>query len=165
MSVKTEWDLKRYFYESLDDPKFLQDLSELLPKVQKFAQKWSEKLKRINTPEELATFIEEEQALSESISKPAYYVSYLESLDTQNSRVLKIQGEIDVMFIEAGNLLLFISQAWKEIGYDRLLEWSKSPALAGHTNAVIHTAESIKRILGEKEEYVLNIKSRPLGTA
>jgi hypothetical protein len=37
MSVKTEWDLRRYFYESLDDPKFLQDLSEVLPKVRKFA--------------------------------------------------------------------------------------------------------------------------------
>lgn len=165
MPVKTEWDLKRYFYESLDDPKFQSDLADVLPKVREFARKWSEKLKRVGTPEELATFIEEEQTLSESISKPAYYVSYLESLDTQNSRVLKAQGEIDVMFIEAGNLLLFVSQAWKEIGYDRLLEWSKSPALAGHANAVVHTAESIKRILGEKEEYVLNVKSRPLGTA
>ena len=60
------------------------------------------------------------------------------------------------------NELLFIDQAWKVIGYDTLIAWSKSPILAAYKNDLVSTAESVKRILSEKEEYVLNIKSRPL---
>jgi len=45
------------------------------------------------------------------------------------------------------------------------MEWSKDPLMSPYKNDLISTADGIKYILGEKEEYVLNLKSRPLGLA
>lgn len=74
-------------------------------------------------------------------------------------------GEIDYISTEASNQLLFVAQGWKEIGYDRIMTWSRDPKLAKYRNDLVGTAEGIKHILGEREEYVLNMKSRPLGLA
>ena len=45
------------------------------------------------------------------------------------------------------------------------MEWSRAPELSKYKNDLVSTADGIKYILGEKEEYVLNMKSRPLGLA
>lgn len=45
------------------------------------------------------------------------------------------------------------------------MEWSTLPELARYRNDLLSTADGIKYILGEREEYVLNLKSRPLGLA
>lgn len=45
------------------------------------------------------------------------------------------------------------------------MEWSGLPELARYKNDLLSTADGIRYILGEREEYVLNLKSRPLGLA
>lgn len=45
------------------------------------------------------------------------------------------------------------------------MEWSRDPLLAGIKNDLVSTADNIRYILSEKEEYVLNMKSRPMGLA
>ena len=42
------------------------------------------------------------------------------------------------------------------------MAWSALPELARFKNDLLSTADGIKYILGEREEYVLNLKSRPL---
>jgi oligoendopeptidase F len=74
-------------------------------------------------------------------------------------------GELQFLHTEASNELLFVSQAWKTIGYGKIMEWSNSPLLSGYRNDLISTAENLKYILSEKEEKTLNIKSRPLSLA
>ena len=72
---------------------------------------------------------------------------------------------MDYIYTNASNLLLFVAQGWKEIGYDRIMAWANDPKLAKYKNDLISTADGIKYIVSEKEEYVLNLKSRPLGLA
>ncbi len=164
-TIKTKWDLSRYYYTGLDDPKFITDIAAILPLVDEFARKYEPILGKFTQPSELAAFFDEDEALSKKLTKPAYYLSYLESLDTQNAEVIKQQGEMQSIFIEVSNRLLFVSQAWKSLGYETLMTWSHDPLLVPHANALVSTAESIKRILTEREEYVLNVKSRPLSLA
>lgn len=45
------------------------------------------------------------------------------------------------------------------------MKWSEDTKLARYKNDLVSTADGIKYILSEKEEYVLNMKSRPLGLA
>ena len=45
------------------------------------------------------------------------------------------------------------------------MEWSRAPELARYKNDLVSTADNIRYILGEREEYVLNMKTRPLGLA
>jgi oligoendopeptidase F len=62
-------------------------------------------------------------------------------------------------------LLLWVAQGWKQIGYDQIMEWSRAPEMAKYKNDLVSTADGIKYILSEKEEKVLNLKSRPLALA
>jgi oligoendopeptidase F len=165
MTYPTNWNLSRYFYTGLDDPKFLADIATILPMTNAFADKYKETFGKFTMPTEMLEFYTDYTKLSYDMAKPSYYLFYRSSLDTQDLEVTKKMWEVDYIYTEASNLLLFISQGWKEIGYDRIMEWSKDPLMSPYKNDLISTADGIKYILGEKEEYVLNLKSRPLGLA
>ena len=165
MTFKTNWNLSRYFYSGLDDPKFLADIAAIMPMTKAFAEKYREKFGKFTKPSEILEFYTDYTKLSYDMAKPSYFLFYRSSLDTQDLEVTKKMGEVDYIYTEASNLLLFVSQGWKEIGYDRIMEWSRDPLMEKYKNDLVSTADGIKYILGEKEEYVLNLKSRPLGLA
>lgn len=165
MPYPTTWNLSRYFYSGLDDPKFIADIANIMPATQAFAKKYELTLPTFTTAKEIYEFYQEYEKLSDALIEPSYYLFYLSSLDTQDTEVQKKSGEVDYVYIEASNLLLFISQAWKTIGIERIMEWSRDPLLAGIKNDLVSTADNIRYILSEKEEYVLNMKSRPMGLA
>ena len=74
-------------------------------------------------------------------------------------------GEVDYIYTEASNQMLWVAQWWKTIGYDKIMAWAHDPQMIRYKNDLISTADGIKYILGEAEEKVLNLKSRPLGLA
>lgn len=165
MSYPTSWNLARYFYSGLDDAKLTADIAEIMPLTVAFAEKYASKFAKFTTPEELLEFYADYTKLSHDMASPSYYLFYRGSLDTQDLEVTKKMGAIDYIYTEASNLMLFVAQGWKDIGYDRIMEWSRSPKMARYKNDLVSTADGIKYILSEKEEKVLNIKSRPLGLA
>ncbi len=165
MSYPTSWNLARYFYSGLDDAKLTADIAEIMPLTVAFAEKYASKFAKFTTPEELLEFYADYTKLSHDMASPSYYLFYRSSLDTQDLEVTKKMGAIDYIYTEASNLMLFVAQGWKDIGYDRIMEWSRSPKMARYKNDLVSTADGIKYILSEKEEKVLNIKSRPLGLA
>jgi oligoendopeptidase F len=165
MTYPTNWNLARYFYSGLDDPKLATDIAAILPKTKEFAWKYEKKFGKFTKSEEILEFYKDYTALSHELVTPSYYLFYRSSLDTQDLDVMKKMGEIDYISTEASNLLLFVAQWWKDIGYDRIIQWSQEPLLARYKNDLISTADGIKYILSEREEYVLNMKARPLGLA
>ena len=165
MSYPTSWNLARYFYTGLDDPKLAADIASIMPRTEEFARKYATTFGKFTTPAEILGFYDDYTRLSHEMATPSYYLFYRSTLDTQDLEVTKKMGEVDYIYTEASNLLLFIAQGWKEIGYDRIMEWSRAPELAKYKNDLILTADGIKYILSEKEEYVLNMKSRPLSLA
>ncbi len=162
MSYPTTWNLSRYFYSGLDDLKLLADIASIIPKSQEFSEKYSLKFSSFTTSDEILEFYADYTKLSYELSTPGYYLFYRSSLDTQDLEITKKMWEMEYVSTEAANLLLFIAQWWKEIGYDRIMAWSKDPKMAKYKNDLVSTADGIKYVLSEKEEKVLNIKSRPL---
>lgn len=165
MAYTTQWNLSRYFYTGLDDAKLLIDIDAILPSVKKFAEKYRLTFHTFTTPEQTLEFYQDYSKLSYDLATPSYYLFYRSSLDTQDLEVLKKLGEMDYIGTLASSELLFIAQGWKEIGYERIMSWSRDPLLARYKNDLVSTADGIKYILSEREEYVLNLKSRPLGLA
>lgn len=49
------------------------------------------------------------------MATPSYYLFYRSSLDTQDLAVTKRMGEVDYIYTEASNHLLFVAQGWKKI--------------------------------------------------
>ena len=56
MSYPTSWNLTRYFYSGLDDPKFLADIARIMPLTIAFSEKYSSKFAKFTTPEEILEF-------------------------------------------------------------------------------------------------------------
>jgi len=165
MPYPTSWNLSRYFYSGLDDPKLDTDIKNILPSAENFAKKYEHTFHTFTTPEQITQFYTDYTELSHNLATPSYYLFYCSSLDTQDLDVMKKMGEVEFIYNEASNKLLFIAQGWKQIGYEKIIEWSKEPSLIAYKNDLIWTADGIKYILTEREEYVLNMKSRPLGLA
>ena len=165
MTYSTEWNLSRYFYTGLDDPKLAADIANILPLTRAFSSKYAPIFSSFTTPEEILGFYHDYTELSHQIATASYYLFYRSTLDTQDLEVTKKMGEVDYIYTEASNLMLFVAQGWKEIGYDRIIDWANDPKLAAFKNDLLSTADNIKYILGEDVEKVLNIKSRPLGLA
>lgn len=165
MSYPIHWNLARYFYTGLDDPRLDADIAAILPRTRAFAEKYGPSFAQITASSDILEFYRDYTALSHDMATPSYYLFYRSTLDTQDLEVTKKMGEVEYLYTDASNQLLFIAQGWKEIGYDRIMEWSREPLLIGYRNDLISTANSIKHILSEREEYVLNLKSRPLGLA
>ena len=53
MPYPTSWNLSRYFYSGLDDPKLDTDIKNILPLAQKFAEKYEHTFHTFKTPEEI----------------------------------------------------------------------------------------------------------------
>ena len=154
---KTKWDLEKYYYKSLDEKKLNEDISKIMPYVKVFAKKYKNKIKKFSAKDFLK-FFEDEEKISKHIHKIGLYFNYLSALDTQNQDVIKKKGEFDFLMTEVSNELLFISQEFKEIGFDKLIKLSKDKLLQNYENYFFQKAISIKYLLDEKTEYALNLK-------
>lgn len=149
MPYPTSWNLARYFYSGLDDPKLTADIAQIMPLSKDFSEKYSKKFAKFTIPEEILEFYTDYTRLSHDMASPSYFLFYLSSLDTQDLEVTKKMGEIDYIYTEASELMLFVAQGWKEIGHDRIMEWSREPKLERYKNDLVSTADGIKYILGE----------------
>lgn len=58
-----------------------------------------------------------------------------------------------------------MSQEWKDLGYDKIMAFANNPLLNAYKNALVSQANNLRYLLGEKEESVLNEKSRALSMA
>ena len=89
-NYKTEWDLEKHFYESIEDPRIQQTVDTDLKQVGEFVTKYGGEgaVSSLN-PEGFLNFINETNTLMKGMTKVYTYYSYLNTLDTQNQVVLK----------------------------------------------------------------------------
>lgn len=163
MTIQTNWNLTKYFFTGLDDPRLEANIDAIIPLADAFAKKYQNIIKTFTTSEQVLEYYADYEKMSHDMGTGGIYLSYLQSLDTQNDAVIKKMGELECIFIDASSKLLFISQEWKELGYEKLMAFSHNPMLSDYKNALVSKADNLKYILGEREEFVLNEKSRALG--
>ena len=163
MTIQTNWNLTKYFFSGLDDSRLKANIDSILPLSDAFAEKYQNRIKTFTTAEQVLEYYVDYERMSHEMGTGGIYLSYLQSLDTQNNEVIKKMGELEYIFIQASSKLLFISQEWKELGYEKIISFVNDPLLKDYKNALVSKADNLKYILGEKEEMVLNEKSRALG--
>lgn len=157
----TEWDLSSY-YISLTDPQLSADLEGIMGVVDAFCSRWESRLKEIETAEDLKAFYEDKEAAFSGMNKPGLYLFYLSTLDTQNTEVMRMQGRLENIGVKIEEKTLWIADAWKTIGYERLKNLSKENILAPWRGAIEENAESVKYLLSPAEERILTVKSRTI---
>lgn len=154
--VKTNWILDDVFYKSITDPNIQKDIDLAIEKTNEFCSKYQNGDVKISklTKSEFLNYLEETKDSNFSLIKVYLYFARLSSLDTQNQEVLKKLSELSNTFTILGEKTLFVSEEYKEIGYDKLMEMSSSKIFAQYKNYLANIANNLKYDLSDKEESV-----------
>lgn len=151
--INTEWDLKKHYFKSIDDPKIKEVIDKDNKKIDAFIKKYKGKIASLSD-EGFLKFLNETNDLNSNLMKVYYYFSYLNTLNTQDQDVLKKMGEIQNLWAEISTKTLFITEETKEIGYDELIRRSSLDSYSSIKNYIIGIAKDLKYQLSEKEEKV-----------
>ncbi|MFP4402927.1 MAG: M3 family metallopeptidase [Candidatus Woesearchaeota archaeon] len=154
--INTKWNLTK-FYNNLNDLNLKKDIDSIMPLVLKFKNKYKTKISTFK-PKNFITFFNEQEKITKKLNKISFYLNYNFALNTQNQEIIIKKAEFENLITNVSNELLFISQEIKKIGYKNLIKLSKNKELKEYSNFFYQTAKSIKYILNEKNEFILNIK-------
>jgi hypothetical protein len=89
MTYSLSWNLARYFYSDLADPKLQKDIGNIIPATQEFSKKYEQTFHTFTTIDQILSFYADYTAMSHDMATPSYYLFYRSSLDTQDLAVTK----------------------------------------------------------------------------
>ena len=89
MPYPTNWNLARYFYSDLTDPKLDADIAGILPLATGFATKYEKTFGTFTESFQILEFYRDYTEMSHRMATASYYLFYRSSLDTQDLSVTK----------------------------------------------------------------------------
>ena len=149
--IKTEWDLEKYYFDSLVDERIQEGIDKDLKKLEEYIVKYKGRIANLS-PEEFLEFLQNDSKLFTNMTKVHYYHSYLSTLNTQDQEVLKKSGEMSNLWASVSESLLFLDEEYKEIGYDRFMEMSSMDMFRHYSNNLVQVADGLKYMLSEAQE-------------
>jgi oligoendopeptidase F len=152
-TIKTEWDLEKHYFSSINDPRINQGIEEDNKQLDDFIAKYEGKIAGLSD-DEFLQFLNDSDDLNKNTLKAHYYFSYLNTLNTQDQDVLKKMGELQNTWAEVSSKTLFITEELKEVGYDKLMQRSELPSYEPIKNYMISLANDLKFTLSKPEEKV-----------
>lgn len=152
--IRTEWDLNGHFFDSIDDDRLSEGLIFDNKQIDEFINKYKGKIRDLSD-DQFLDFINESDNLNGNFLKSHYYLSYLNSLNTQDQNVLKKIGELNNAWSENSLRLLFISEEIREIGREDLIRRSNLESYAPLRNYIVNLANDLKHTLSQDQERIL----------
>jgi oligoendopeptidase F len=149
--IKTEWDLDKHFFTSLGDERIEQTITSEIKLIDEFVEKYKNNITKLSD-EEFMTFLDEKGDLFKGLLVVYQYYSRLSSLNTQDQEVLKAISVLSNTWSDNGKKLIFITEEYKELGYDRLMEMSEKPIFESVKNGLVQSANNLKYSLPEVQE-------------
>jgi len=151
VKIKTEWDLKKYYYDSLQDERIEEGTKKDLNDLDLFIDKYKGHIAKLND-EDFLIYMNDSEELFKNLTKIHYFYSYLNTLDTQDQEVIKKTGELSNIWADASQKLLFIDEEYKKIGYSKFRERREMEMFSSYKNALFNSADNLKYILSEGQE-------------
>ncbi len=156
MTYKYNWNLEKYFYNWIDDKNLENDLKSVIQDIQNFIKKYKWKIQNFQKAEEVLQYYQDDEKISLKLNKIFHYLFYKNSLNTQDQAIIKKTMEVENLFVEIQNQLLFVQEEFKKLGKTKLKEFSESPILKSYKYLLDDKIKSLKHILSKKEEKLLN---------
>jgi len=153
MEIKTQWDLEKHYFSSIEDSRIEDGINKDKEQLDDFISKYEGNISKLSD-DEFLKFISDSDELNSNILKTHYYFSYLNTLNTQDQDVLKKIGWLQNIWSECSSKTLFITEEFKEIGYDKLMERSELESYSSIKNYMIGLANDLKFSLSKPEEKV-----------
>lgn len=155
-----DWDLKKYFYASENDPKIERDLKKAESLYLNFAKKYAQANFTKDAKKLLLALSDYEKLISDpSGTRVLYYFHYRTALnahDTIAEKKLNLYGD---RLTKAGNAILFFELAIGKISKKDQRAYLKNPLLEHFHYYLSRVFLEAKHTLSEKEERILNLTS------
>ena len=86
--MRKEWNLKKFFYSSLNDPRLAQDVASAKRAYDAFAKKYGKSGAYIRDAKKLLTALRDWEKLLKAVgpAKPLLYANYVKELDQSNTK-------------------------------------------------------------------------------
>ena len=154
-AIKTEWDLEKYFYSSLEDPQLDKDIEKYKNTVSEFRNRYKDKITSLNESEFIIYFRDLDY-MSTLLDKVYMYLHFLQTLDMQDVKVQKKIMKVEKISSELEEELVFIYEEYKKLGADFFYKLSENPKFEEYKLFIKDIGDSIKYLLSEKEEILVN---------
>lgn len=161
--MRTSWNLKKFFYSSLDDPRLAEDIAATKRAYDAFAKKFSKDTSFTKSVGKLrAALIEYEKFLGiVGPAKPFLYVNYVKELDGGNVKARAKSNALIQEIAPYENKAIFFSLRLGKIPASDQKRFLKDKRLAKYRYMLSKIFETAKYDLSEAEEKILNLKSQP----
>lgn len=158
MNIKTNWELNKLFYTSLNDKRLIDDVVKGEKATTSFAKKYSTDKKWLSDAKELAKALEEYESLSIRVSSaPLLYAAYRKELDSNDKTAEALLNQLDERYTKSGNTILFFGLELAQVPADKQKEFLKAPELEGYRYWLRELFENAKHDLSLREEKILSL--------
>jgi len=153
-----EWNLKKLFYSSFQDPHIEKDIALGERAVDAFVKKYSTKKDWLSSPKALRTALDESEKLAwKSSPAPMYFAFYRKDLNATDKDAEASRNRLNEIYAKRGNKLLFFDLELARVPEKIQKRFLKAPELAGWRYHLKRLFETAKYNLSEKEERVLSL--------
>ncbi len=161
ITIKTEWDLKKHYYQSESDPQIEIDIKAIEHTYAAFAKKFAGK-DFTSTAEKLAAALKAQDALiAIPASKPILYYWYRQTLDATDQKAEQQINLISDRLTKTGNQTIFFTLAIGKIPKATQKQYLKDTKLEPYRYLLSQIFETAKHNLTEAEEKIMSLKSTP----
>lgn len=161
--MKTGWNLSKFFYSSLTDPRIAKDIAAMKRAYDSFAKKYEKNDRYTKDAGKLLVALKDYEALLKQVGpmKPLMYFNYVKELDQSNTKAqAKLNALVQEMTPYENRILFFMLKVGK-IAPALQKKFLGDKRLAKYRYMLEKTFENAKHDLSEAEEKILNLKSMP----
>ena len=157
---KTQWDLSKPFYTSLDDPRLQKDIEIVKAAFDAFEKKYKNSKKYLEDTKGLKKALDEYTALQTALDpKPLYYIQYILALDSGNSKAQALLNKYAGELTTYSNKIVFFTLALGKIAQPLQKKFLSDQSLYEYHYFLSQIFKQAKHQLTEAEEKILNIKT------
>lgn len=160
MKIKTEWQLNKLFYKSLEDKRIAQDIEVGEKAVDAFVATYKDNLAWQKDPKVLAQALKtyEQLALTSSAS-PILYANYRKELNANDKAAEALMNKLDEIYTKRGNKTLFFELQLAKVPTAVQQKFLRAPVLKEYRYYLTRLFENAKHNLSENEERLMSLLS------
>lgn len=159
-NYKTEWDLKKLFYRSLQDPAFTRDVKTIKKAYQNFEKKYKKSAQYITSAPKLYQALKDYEKLAlQTDPKPLHYLYYVLDVDSTNAQAQAQRTKLVGELTKEENRVTFFILTLAKVTPKKQKEFLKNTLLKKYHYFLQHIFATARYQLNESEENILNINS------
>lgn len=159
--MQTTWNLKKFFYASIDDPQIERDVEKMKKAYDAFAKKYATRTDYLKDPGKLVLALQDYERFTRAVghAKPLLFLHYTKELDNSNTQAEGKLNKLSQELTAYENKVMFFGLRLGKIEKKLQAKMLKDKRLAPYRYMLQKAFESAKYDLTEAEEKILNLKS------